>query len=246
MTRISKILFASAICASVFPAVAMAAPVSVSSFGTFSGLSSCDTTGSDANCRITSSSNGSNTQVQWGSDRSWDSFHNPSTLTAVDLASNVSAASNNVNIAQITWHNSATLSDSDLTSFGVNYNLSITIGSATDGNTFALTIQNPVNPPGDIIGAFTLGDLSGLSFTTAGWTIDQLHYAADGGTTFGGACGANKWCNPEGNTGNLYIQARFTPNTPVTPVPEPVTLSLFGAGLVGAAALRRRRKVAKA
>ena len=29
-------------------------------------------------------------------------------------------------------------------------------------------------------------------------------------------------------------------------VPEPLTLSLFGAGLAGAAALRRRRKASKA
>ena len=33
---------------------------------------------------------------------------------------------------------------------------------------------------------------------------------------------------------------------PPTPAPEPLTLSLFGAGLAGAAAIRRRRKVQKA
>ena len=33
-------------------------------------------------------------------------------------------------------------------------------------------------------------------------------------------------------------------NTPTTNVPEPLTLSLFGAGLAGAAALRRRKKAA--
>jgi hypothetical protein len=32
----------------------------------------------------------------------------------------------------------------------------------------------------------------------------------------------------------------------VTPVPEPLTLSLFGAGVVGAAAMRRRKKAQKA
>lgn len=37
-------------------------------------------------------------------------------------------------------------------------------------------------------------------------------------------------------------QTAFIDNVSVTGVPEPLTLSVFGAGLVGAAALRRRRK----
>jgi hypothetical protein len=38
----------------------------------------------------------------------------------------------------------------------------------------------------------------------------------------------------------------FGPVASTTPVPEPFTLSLFGAGVVGAAALRRRKKAQKA
>ncbi len=38
----------------------------------------------------------------------------------------------------------------------------------------------------------------------------------------------------------------LVPHVDNTPVPEPLTLSLFGAGLAGAAALRRRRKVSTA
>ena len=51
------------------------------------------------------------------------------------------------------------------------------------------------------------------------------------------------------NGTNTGAQAWTTRNTPttritVTEVPEPLTLSLFGAGVAGVAAMRRRRKVA--
>jgi hypothetical protein len=223
----SKYLIAAAIIC--LPGAAMAAPVSIVSDGQFSNLSSCFSGAFPNDCSISNSGN----QVNWG-------FSNDSTLKAIDLNTSTAGGAN-VNIAQIQWHNTE-ISDplGDLASVHVDYNLSITLGGSNDTHTFDLNIQNITNPPGDKISAFELSDLATFSFTVAGWTIDQLHYAVDGGTTFGGACGANTWCNPENNTGNLYIQARFTPVN----VPEPLTLSLFGAGLLGLGALRRRKHAA--
>src|SRR4029077_6722495 len=141
----------------------------------FSNLSSCDNSGSSQDCRIVNTAaNGSNTQVQWRSTSSRTDFVNPSKLTADDLSINVAGNMTNVNIAELTWFNSATLAQSDLNSFGVDYHLSIAftspVPSIGDSHVFDLTIVNPINPPGDIISAFTLADLSDLSFTLPGWT----------------------------------------------------------------------------
>jgi hypothetical protein len=45
-----------------------------------------------------------------------------------------------------------------------------------------------------------------------------------------------------GNIGNLLDKVSIATADTTSPVPEPFTLSLFGAGLAGAAALRRRKK----
>jgi hypothetical protein len=44
---------------------------------------------------------------------------------------------------------------------------------------------------------------------------------------------------------NEFAEGTFTADALPTEVPEPLTLSLFGAGLAGAAAIRRRRKLNK-
>jgi len=248
MSTFSKFLVATALSAVALPTAVMAAPITGSGQGSFSTLSSCDNSGGNQNCRIINGSNGNNTVVQWGSTSNSQDFQNPSTLTAVDRNINILNNSTNVILAQLTWHNSATNADSDLNSFGVHYNLSIALNSPNigDSETFDLTIVNPTNPPGDVISSFTLAELGNLSFNLSGWTISNLHYVADSGSTLCGA-GNTSWCNPEGNSGSLYIEANFTQNTQqTTSVPEPLTLSLFSAGLVGVGALRRRRKQAQA
>lgn len=239
-----KFLITTALCAVALPTAVMAAPVTGTSNGSFSSLSNCDNSGSSRDCDIFDTvANGSNTQVKWGSTNS-SNFTNASTLTAVDLAISAVSTATNVKIGQLTWFNSATDGDRTPNNFDVNYTLAIAfsspIGSTGDSELFNLNIVSPTNPPGDLISAFTTTDLSNLTFILPGWTVSGLHYVADGGTTFGGSCGTNTWCNPESNTGNLYIEANFTQN--VAKVPEPLTLSLFGAGLAGAAALRRRKQ----
>ena len=42
--------------------------------------------------------------------------------------------------------------------------------------------------------------------------------------------------------GTIYLEAADFSEVPTTGVPEPFTLSLFGAGLLGMAAMRRRKK----
>ena len=106
---------------------AQAIPVVGSSGGSFSNLSSCDNSGSDRTCRITSSSNGASTQVQWGSTSNHDDFVNPSRLTSVDLSINTNTVGGGLGVAvgRLDWYNSATIATSDLSSFGVRWALSL-------------------------------------------------------------------------------------------------------------------------
>src|SRR5688572_21871826 len=87
MTHLWNLTAAVVACCTLLAGPALAVPIVGSSHGTFSGLSSCDNSGFFQNCRITSSSNGANTQVQWGST-SLLPYVNPSTLTAVDVTIN--------------------------------------------------------------------------------------------------------------------------------------------------------------
>jgi hypothetical protein len=251
MTKFSKFLITTAIVAVALPTGAMAAAVTGSSSGAFSGVTSCDST-----CIISSVAGGTNNKFQWGADtRDQD----PSTLIADNInIGPLSTTTNNVVIGELTWHNTPINSDDGvLDSINVNYKLTISFtGGTGDNETFPLNILNTTNSAGDIISSFTAADLSDLSFVIPGWTVSNLAYSVDGAAvpvcddnghnchsvspTFGGSCGANQWCNPEGDTSDLFITATFTPT--VTHVPEPMTLSLFGAGLAGAAAMRLRRR----
>lgn len=221
---------------------AYAIPIVGSSGGSFTSLSSCDNSGSNQNCRITSSPNGPNTQVQWGSTSLTTNFVNPSTLTAVDVNIDRVTPANDVVVAQLDWYNSATWAQSDLNQFGVNWLLTVTFtkpNSSGDTESFDLTITNPLNPPGDNITGLTLGDLSHLSFNLAGVIVSDLKYSVVDGAgpgtstlSFNGSNG--NWYNPENNHATLLITADFNAGTsPIIPVAEPGTLLLLGGGLAG-------------
>ena len=109
-----------------FAGQAHAQSVVGSAGGSFSNLSSCDTSGTDRNCRIVNTANGAATQVQWGSQHPTTDFVNPSKLTSVDVSFNTFAPATGIVLGQLNWYNSATLRLSDsLDTFAVRWTLSV-------------------------------------------------------------------------------------------------------------------------
>lgn len=95
---------------------------------------------------------------------------------------------------------------------------SVTFGAATDP-TFASTLPNPFSAPnGTIIVAFTKVCTTKKDVTTCDWT-------------------------PTANSAALIETAGDTQGTGQGFVPEPITVAIFGAGLAGLGALRRRKSV---
>jgi hypothetical protein len=108
--------------------------------------------------------------------------------------------------------------------------------------------QNGYNNPNDAsfsgaIAGITLADITVHSTAVDTW----LHFSGDATVLSPGDYSVAFNFVPDGPPAadvivdRVYIDTTDVPGTPIG-VPEPVTLSIFGAGLAGVAALRRRRK----
>ena len=175
-------------------------------------------------------------------------FGADSTLTTYDYGANTfNTDATAVRLGEITWNNQATPSYSTDPNFNLNYALTLNFSQPTDlapdTTTFVLNVSQPTNPPGDSITNMNIGIPNIGPFALAGVTISNIRWVlVSGGTgpnasTFNSATGA--WFNPENHTATLRLVADFT----ATPVPEPASFAILGAGLLGLAAARRARRL---
>jgi hypothetical protein len=211
---------------------ANATTVAFNGTGAFSSVTNCGS--GAANCSITGTGN---TQLNMSGTSG------VSTLVANPITNsiNVTSFSNDVTIGELTWVNNATRNADQ--SFNVNYTFTLHFtlpNNVQDSELFSLLIQQPTNPPGDVISGLTIAAQPiGLGpFTLNGITVSDIHFSllapvASGETFTGGV-----WDNPEGNTSQLVLTADFA----VAAVPEPSTWAMIILGFAGIGFLSYRRK----
>jgi len=120
---------------------------------------------------------------------------------------------------------------------GQTYAMTFDLGVSTNGGPFSGTISVDADA-GSAVTAVTDNGSSGTLNGVTEWTNESVLFTATSTTTPISIIGESDTAGQFIGLDNVAVNAVTT-----TAVPEPLTISLFGAGLAGAAAMRRRRKI---
>ena len=245
-----------------------AAVLSGSSSATFSNLSGCDLSGSNRNCSATST----NIQWGTSGGNSFANSTHSSLTSAGTTFSNLNQPVT-IGVASLTWYNAVNDGGNFPSSagggprtpdFSVSWTVTINFTAPdveTSSRTFDLRIINTTNPTGDEIFIIEESDLAALLNAINNDINDgpdavlatAAYFTVDGGSLYDNVDAPNdgethkddfKWKNPERGTSTLTLNVDFVCNANCQKsVPEPMTMGLLGAGLMGLGltATRRRR-----